>query len=192
MDKLLATAAAIAALVVVAPPALADDYPPWVLAIRDCAANGKLDGTYRPKDLEKALQKLRGDGNEYSDCANAIRHALDGGSGKTDPPPPNGIVTQSGAVAASAEDVAQLQATIAADAAGEPAPAAVLPAPSEPAPAAGVLRASDTEIAFGGLDRSTGARFRIDTTLLAAVVAAELVVLAGTTGLRHRRRRVAS
>jgi hypothetical protein len=175
MKKLLVTAAAIAALALVAPPASA--YPPWVLAIRDCADDGKLDGTYRPTDLATALQNVPSDGGEYTDCTNAIRHALDGGSGKTDGPPPNGIVTASGAVASSPDDVVQLQAVIDAAHAGEPPPAAT------------VARAPYAEGALAGLDRASAPPYRIDTTLLVVVLGGELVVLAGASALRRQRRR---
>jgi hypothetical protein len=181
MKTLLVTAAASVALALVAPPALA--YPPWVLAIRDCAADGKLDGTYRPTDLATALGNVPSDGGEYSDCANAIRHALDGGSGKKDGPPANGIVTASGAVASSPDDVAQLQGVIDAANAGEPPPAATVARPGTQPPY--------TEAALAGLDRSSGPPYRVDTTLLLAVFAGGLVALAGASALRHRRRRAA-
>jgi hypothetical protein len=181
MKTLLVITAASVSLALVAPPALA--YPPWVLVIRDCAANGKLDGTYRREDLAKALQNVPSDGGEYTDCASAIGHALDGGSGKKDAPPPNGIVTASGAVASSPDDVTALQAAIDAASAGDPPPAATVGAPG--------TAISYTEPALVGLDRSSGAPYRVDTTLLAGVFAAELVVLAGASALRLRRRRPA-
>jgi hypothetical protein len=182
MKTLLITAAAGVALALVAPPALA--YPPWVLAIRDCADDGKLDGTYRPADLATALRNVPSDGGEYTDCANAISRALDGGSGKKDGPPPNGIVTESGAVASSPDDVAQLQTVIAAANAGEPPPAATVARPG--------TQPSYAEAALGGLDRSSGPAYRVDTTLLAAVFGGGLVALAGAGALRLRRRRAAT
>jgi hypothetical protein len=116
--SLAATAAVFAALIAASPAAAA--YPPWVRAIRDCADDGRIQGKYAPADLEKALHNLPADGDEYYDCRNELEHALDGGSGKdqVSPPPPNGIVTESGAVAASADDVAALQAVTADAAAG--------------------------------------------------------------------------
>jgi hypothetical protein len=178
MKRLVVTAAATVALAVIAPPALA--YPPWVLVIRDCADDGKLDGTYRPTDLATALRNVPSDGGEYTDCANAISRALDGGSGKTDGPPPNGIVAESGAVASSPDDVVQLQAVIA----GEPPPAATVARPG--------TQPSYAEAALAGLDRSSGPPYRVDTTLLAEVLAGELVVLAAASALRLRRRRAAA
>jgi hypothetical protein len=181
MKKLFVIAAATVALALVAPPALA--YPPWVLVIRDCAADGKLDGTYRPTDLATALRNVPSDGGEYTDCANAISHALAGGSGKQDVPPTNGIVTESGAVASSPDDIAQLQGVIAAANPGEPPPPATVARPG--------TQPSYLEAALGGLDRSSGPPYRVNTTLLAAVLAGELVVLAGAGALRLRRRRAA-
>jgi hypothetical protein len=178
MQKLLVTAAAIAALALVAPPALA--YPPWVNVIRDCAVDGKIDGTYRTQDLLQALRNVPSDGNEYSDCTNAIRRALDGGSGKHDGLPPNGIVTESGAVAASAEDAAALQTVIAAAGTGDPAPVPV------------ARRASDVQAVLGGLDRSSAAAYRVDVGLLTAVLAGGLALIAGASALRHPRERRAA
>jgi hypothetical protein len=172
MQKLLVTAATIAALALVAPSALA--YPPWVYVIRDCADDGKIEGTYRPQDLAQALRNVPSDGNEYSDCTNGIRHALDGGSGKHDGLPPNGIVTESGAVAASAEDAAALQTVIAAADTRDPTSA----------PAA--RRASEVEAVVGGLDRSSAPAYRVDVGLLTAVLAGGLALIAGASALRRR------
>jgi hypothetical protein len=97
----------------VATPAHAETYPEWVLAIRDCASNGRLDQHYSSRALKRALHEVPSDGGEYTDCANAIRAALEGGSGKPEGPAPAGIVTDSGAVAASNADVAALQAVVA-------------------------------------------------------------------------------
>jgi hypothetical protein len=120
--------ASLAAVVVccVPPNALAaDGYPEWVLAIRDCADDGKLDGTYSQHALQKAIGQLPAFEDEYYGCTETLRHALEGGSGKQGPSAPNGIVTESGAVAAAPEDVAALQSVQAAADAGDPVPAAV-------------------------------------------------------------------
>jgi hypothetical protein len=175
MQKLVLLAATLAALALPAPSALA--YPPWVLAIRDCASDGKLDGTYRPADLVKALQNVPSDGDEYTDCASAIRRALEGGSGKTGGPPPGGIVTASGAVAASPDDAAQLDTVIAAADAGDPAPA----------PSAGTHPAA-SDVALDGLDLAASPAYRVDTQLLAAVVIGGLAMIAAASVLRRRRR----
>ena len=96
----------------------------WVKAIQDCAWDGKLDARYPPSVLRKANSMLRADGYEYTDCTNTLRVALEGGGRPATLPPPTGVVTQSGAVAAGDSDVASLQA-IQTDAAGDNAPAPV-------------------------------------------------------------------
>jgi len=101
----------------------AGGYPEWVRAIRDCADDGKVDGTYSAHALEKAISELPSFEDEYYGCTDVLRHALEGGSGKHDPPPPNGILTESGAVAAAPEDLAALQIVQAAADAGAPLPA---------------------------------------------------------------------
>lgn len=74
--------------------------------IRDCAADGKLDKTYTQKELENALANLPSDIDEYTDCRSVIRAAMHGGSGNPGGPGPAGaIITASGAVAASQNDV---------------------------------------------------------------------------------------
>jgi len=77
--------------------------------IRDCAQDGKLDKHYSQKQLQQAYKNLPSDIDEYTDCRQVIRSAMGGGSGDTGAPPPNGIVTPSGAVAGSPADVAALQ-----------------------------------------------------------------------------------
>jgi hypothetical protein len=99
-------------------------YPPWVMAIQDCAWDGKLDHQYPEAVLRKAIGKMRSDGNEYSDCTNALRAALEGGGRPASAPAPTGVVTESGAVAAGDADVASLQ-TLQADAASDYSPAPV-------------------------------------------------------------------
>jgi hypothetical protein len=89
-------------------------YPDWVLAIRDCASNGRLDRHYSRSALQKALHEIPADGGEYTACAEAIRAAYEGGTGRPEGPPPAGIVTESGAVAGSDADVAALQEVMAA------------------------------------------------------------------------------
>jgi hypothetical protein len=77
--------------------------------IKDCAQDGKLDKHYSQRELRKAEQNLPSDIDEYTDCRSVIRAAMGGGSGSTGAAPPNGIVTASGAVAGSPEDVAALE-----------------------------------------------------------------------------------
>ena len=79
--------------------------------IRDCADDGKLDKHYSQKDLQDAQRNLPSDIDEYTDCRSVIRAALHGGSGNPGGPGPAGaIVTPSGAVAASQQDVNALAA----------------------------------------------------------------------------------
>ena len=77
--------------------------------IRDCAQDGRLDQHYSQSDLQKAYKNLPSDIDEYTDCRQVIRAAMGGGAGSPGAPPPNGIVTPSGAVAGSSADVAALQ-----------------------------------------------------------------------------------
>ena len=79
--------------------------------IRDCAQDGKLDKTYTQKELQAALKNLPSDIDEYTDCGSVIRAAMHGGSGNPGGPGPAGaILVQSGAVAASQQDINALAA----------------------------------------------------------------------------------
>jgi hypothetical protein len=79
--------------------------------IRDCADDGKLDKQYTQKELQDAERNLPSDIDEYTDCRQAIRSAMHGGSGNPGGPAPAGaIITPSGAVAASQQDVNALAA----------------------------------------------------------------------------------
>jgi hypothetical protein len=175
--RLLAIALAAAAIAAVTAPALAA-YPPWVLVIRDCADDGKIDGTYRPQDYAEALKNVPSDGGEYTDCANAIRHELLGGSGKSHAPPapnPNAVVTESGAVAASPDDAAQLEVAIASADADAPPAASVSPGGGRVAP--GEARVDPV---LSGL-QSAAPRYRLDTALLAVILAAGVIAISVAT-----------
>jgi hypothetical protein len=79
--------------------------------IRDCADDGKLDKQYTQKELRDADKNLPSDIDEYTDCRQAIRSAMHGGSGNPGGPGPAGaIITPSGAVAASQQDIDALTA----------------------------------------------------------------------------------
>jgi hypothetical protein len=79
--------------------------------IRDCADDGKLDKQYSQKELQDAERNLPSDIDEYTDCRAAIRSAMHGGSGNPGGPGPAGaILTDSGAVAASKQDIQALAA----------------------------------------------------------------------------------
>jgi hypothetical protein len=76
--------------------------------IRDCADDGKLAKQYSQKELQDANRNLPSDIDEYTDCRSVIQAALHGGSGSTGSPPPGSIVTPSGAIAGSQNDVSEL------------------------------------------------------------------------------------
>lgn len=79
--------------------------------IRDCADDGKLDKQYTQKELADANRNLPSDIDEYTDCRTVIRAAMHGGSGNPGGPGPAGaIITPSGAVAASQDDIKALAA----------------------------------------------------------------------------------
>jgi hypothetical protein len=65
-------------LVALAAPAVA--HASADAAIRDCAADGDLDGHYSNSDLEQAESSLPSDLDEYSDCRAVIAGAKTGGS----------------------------------------------------------------------------------------------------------------
>jgi phage shock protein PspC (stress-responsive transcriptional regulator) len=88
-------------------------------AIRDCAQDGQLNKHYSQKDLRSALNNLPSDIDEYTDCRSVIQAAMGGGSGNNTPAPPNGILTPSGAVAASPSDVNALKGVTSRAASGQ-------------------------------------------------------------------------
>jgi hypothetical protein len=179
MKTFLAIAAVSAGLS--AGPAYADAYPPWVFVVRDCADDGKLDHTYRHVDLTQALQQLPSDGDEYSDCANAIRRALTGGSGSTMTPPPNAVVAASGAIAASNEDIAQLETVVAAADAGQ------IRAVQIPAQIPARSRVIHADAALAGLAARSGVPYRPDFALIAGILSAGLLAIS-VAATRARRR----
>jgi hypothetical protein len=175
----LVIAAAVAALAG-APAAYA--YPPWVLAIRDCADDGKLDHTYSHGALTEALHNVPSDGGEYSDCANELRHALTGGSGKTDGPRVNGVLAPSGAIAATDDDLAQLQRIVAAVDVQATTPPIVVVTPT-PSPA--------TDVALADLGDGTPP-YRPDVALLLLVGAGGALALISASAAGRARRRAAA
>jgi phage-related minor tail protein len=105
----LRTTLALLAVLLLGLPAAA--HASGVDVIRDCSLDGKLDKQYSQKDLQNALDNLPSDIDEYTDCRSVIRAALHGGSGNPGGPGPAGaIITASGAVAASQQDINQLAA----------------------------------------------------------------------------------
>lgn len=103
----LALALAVPALIAGGAAASGDD------VIDDCADDGVIDGRYSDEELREAERDLPSDVDEYTDCREAIRGELGndgggsggpGGSGGGQASDPS-LVTQSGAVAGSRDDV---------------------------------------------------------------------------------------
>ena len=138
--------------------------------IRDCAQDGKLDKTYSQKELQDAQANLPSDIDEYTDCRSVIRAAMHGGSGNPGGPGPVGaVITASGAVAASADDVHALSALQDNIVKGKVSPVAI--AGQEVTPGSAGLGG-----ALSGLAASNG----MPTSLVATI--AVLMVLAVVTG----------
>jgi hypothetical protein len=168
----LRTTAVVIAVLVLGLPAAAQ--ASWKDVIRDCAQDGKLDKHYSLTELRDADHNLPSDINEYTDCRSVIRAAMGGGNGSTGSAPPNGIVTPSGAIAGSAQDVQALQGLAAK---GKPSPVAIGHAELLPGNAGlrGVL---------GGLAGANG----MPTSLVLAIAA--LVLFAASTAYLAAREKV--
>lgn len=93
--------------------------------IRDCAQDGKLNKKYSDKELREAEKNLPNDIDEYTDCRQVIRDAMAGGNGNTGGAPPNGVLTPSGAIAGSPQDVSALEGVTARAAKGKRAPVTI-------------------------------------------------------------------
>jgi hypothetical protein len=68
----------LAAIAAAAPPAGASATD----VIRDCSEDGVLDGKYSHSEIEKALEQLPSDLDEYTDCRSVIRGAQLGSAGR--------------------------------------------------------------------------------------------------------------
>lgn len=112
MLRILLTLAALLALALPATALASGDE-----VIRDCAQDGDIDGDYSQKELKEAEENLPSDLDEYTDCREAIRGEMGGGPGNgsggggsggdrvaSDP----SLVTDSGAVATTQEDIEAL------------------------------------------------------------------------------------
>ena len=145
--------------------------------IRDCAQDGQLNKHYSQKDLQSAYNNLPSDIDEYTDCRQVIRAAMGGGNGNTGGAPPNGIMTPSGAIAGSPQDVQALnQITAKAAKRGHAPTIAIAGQRIEPGNAGlgGVL---------GGLAGSNG----MPPSLIAAIAAlAILAVVTAYLGAREK------
>jgi hypothetical protein len=69
--------AVLAAMAVTVSPAL----PSAISVIRDCSEDGVLNGKYSASELERALDQLPSDLDEYTDCRSVIRRAQLGSAG---------------------------------------------------------------------------------------------------------------
>jgi hypothetical protein len=88
-------------------------------AIRDCADDGYLQGTYTKKELKQARAHLPADLHEYSDCDDVLARALaaavkpgSGGTGGGNSAPALGdpaLTTGSGAIASNAGEKTALE-----------------------------------------------------------------------------------
>lgn len=145
--------------------------------IRDCSQDGQLNKKYSQKELQDALKNLPSDINEYTDCRQVILNAMGGGNGNTGGAPPNGVMTPSGAIAGSQQDVAALQ-KVTADAAKGKRPAVHLAGQRVVAGNAGLGGV------LGGLQGSNG----MPSSLIAAIAA--LAVLAVVTAYLAAREKV--
>jgi hypothetical protein len=106
---------ALAMLAIAAPTAQAG----YRDAIRDCADDGFLQGTYTKKELRQARSHLPTDIQEYSDCSDVLARALAalanknrGGKAGGDLPPAAGdpkLTTGSGAIAANPQQYDDLK-----------------------------------------------------------------------------------
>lgn len=145
--------------------------------IRDCAQDGQLNKRYSQKELQDAERNLPSDLDEYTDCRQVIRNALGGGNGNTGGAPPNGVVTPSGAIAGSPEDVAALQQVTDQVAKGKRPTVSIAGQKVEPGNAGlgGVL---------GGLAGSNG----MPSSLIAAIAA--LAILAVVTAYLAAREKI--
>jgi hypothetical protein len=74
--------------------------------VSDCAADGDLDKSYSDAELQKALDNIPGDLDEYSNCRQVIRGALSSGSDKGENRPASGSPGGGGGGSISAEEEA--------------------------------------------------------------------------------------
>ena len=145
--------------------------------IRDCAQDGKLDKHYTQKELQQAEQNLPSDIDEYTDCRQAIRTAMNGGSGSTGRPGPGAIMTPSGAIAASQGDINALTNQIAKGVKGK--------RPAVPIAGEKILPGNaGLSGVLGGLAGSNG----MPTSLMLAI--ASLLILAAVTAYLTAREKV--
>ncbi|MEA2374060.1 MAG: hypothetical protein QOD53_523, partial [Thermoleophilaceae bacterium] len=115
MSRLRHTSPLLVALLALALPASALASPRQAI-IKDCAADGRVDGHYKRSQLNDARKHIPTDVNEYTDCRSAIEAALAagssaGGGGSQAPASTNpALKTSAGAYAGSTADLAAYKA----------------------------------------------------------------------------------
>src|SRR4051794_24783267 len=181
MRRQLRTLLAITAVLVLGVPAAAQADGSAV--IRDCAQDGQLNKHYSQKDLQDAYDNLPSDIDEYTDCRSVIRSAMGGGNGNTGGAPPNGIMTPSGAIAGSPQDVQALNQITANAVKRKHAPTIAIAGQKVEPGNAGLTGV------FGGLAGSNG----MPPSLIAAIIALSILAvvtayLAAREKLPHARR----
>lgn len=160
MRHLLVLSVAFAA---VALPAAAQANPDAV--VRDCAADGSVDGDYSDADKRAALKRIPADLDEYSDCRSLIGASISGGRNGKDA----GKIRDGGGTAAAAASARTRRAARKA--------------------AATRKRRAATEAAIGDriVDPKSGAALKVSNTdnglslpVLLALIALALLLIAGS------------
>jgi hypothetical protein len=140
--------------------------------LRDCADDGKLDRKYSQRELRQAERDVPSDIDEYTDCRDAIRSAQFGGSGGRGGGGGNGsLKTDSGAVAGSPEDIAELKRIT--DQAGAPTVD---------------VGGRHVEAGGDGLFAAAGAANQIPLPVALALIALAAVAASGAVLMLRRRR----
>jgi hypothetical protein len=144
--------------------------------IRDCAADGRIDGHYSHSDLRRAQGQIPSDVNEYTDCRSAIAAKLNAGNGGGTGAPSTGspgLKTPAGAYAGSPADLAAYRAAAGRGGNGR---------------APGVsLGGADVTPATGGLARLASAANQLPLPLLIALIAIAAMCAGGALAAVSRR-----
>jgi hypothetical protein len=75
------TTTTLVAVLAVMAAAVSPAHPSAISVIRDCSEDGVLNGKYSASELERALDQLPSDLDEYTDCRSVIRRAQLGSAG---------------------------------------------------------------------------------------------------------------
>jgi hypothetical protein len=177
------TAALVALAVLAFAPAAA--HASYNDAIRDCADDSILQGSYTKQELRQAIKHLPTDLREYSDCSDVLARALaslagKGRNGRSTPAQAPGtdnpaLRTPSGAVASNPQQIDALKQQT--SRAGNKAPPKVTVGGKPLTPGTGGLVSTATRTSPN----------HVPTSLLLALIALALVgAIAGLLVLRHR------